>query len=147
MEYLAQLLTSFVGAAGFGIIFNIPKEAIIRSGITGMCGWICYYVLSQNGVDLFLATATASTLIAVMSQAFARLYKMPMVIFIVGGIIPLVPGGLAYDAMRNFVLADYSLALSLAARATLISGSIALGLVLSEALFQIYKRLIGQQGQ
>ena len=34
----------------------------------------------------------------------SRYYKRPMIIFIVAGIIPLVPGGLAYDATKNLVI-------------------------------------------
>ena len=36
-----------------------------------------------------------------------------MIIFSVAGIIPLVPGGTAYNAMRNIVEKDYALHLNL----------------------------------
>jgi len=137
MEYLAQLVTSFIGSAGFGIIFNAPRESIVKCGFVGMIGWICYYILTQNGIDSIPATASASALIALISQFFAKLYKTPMTIFIVGGIIPLVPGGMAYNAMRSFVENDYNSAINYAAKSFLISGSIAIGLILSEVLYQI----------
>lgn len=137
MEYLAQLVTSFIGSAGFGIIFNAPRESIVKCGLVGMIGWICYYILTQNGIDSIPATAIASALIALISQFFAKLYKTPMTIFIVGGIIPLVPGGMAYNAMRSFVENDYNSAINYAAKSFLISGSIAIGLILSEVLYQI----------
>lgn len=145
MDYLAQLVTSFIGSAGFGIIFNVPRETVLKCGFVGMTGWICYFFLTQNGVDIIPATAIASTLIAVISQFFAKLYKTPMTIFTVGGIIPLVPGGMAYNAMRHFVENDYNTAISLAAKAFLISGSIAIGLVFSEVLHQIFKRIINRK--
>jgi len=137
MEYLAQLVTSFIGSAGFGIIFNAPRESIVKCGFVGMIGWICYYTLTQNGIDSIPATAIASALIALISQSLAKLYKTPMTIFIVGGIIPLVPGGMAYNAMRSFVENDYNSAINYAAKSFLISGSIAIGLILSEVLYQI----------
>jgi uncharacterized membrane protein YjjB (DUF3815 family) len=46
----------------------------------------------------------------------------------------LVPGGLAYDATRNFVEFNYNLAIQFAAKALMTSGAIAVGLVLSEVL-------------
>ncbi|MGM9925916.1 MAG: threonine/serine exporter family protein [Bacillus sp. (in: firmicutes)] len=141
MEYIAQLVTSFIGSAGFGVIFNVPRETVLKCGFVGMSGWICYFVLSQNGMDIIPATAIASTLIAVISQSFAKLYKTPMTIFTVGGIIPLVPGGMAYNAMRHFVENDYNTAISLAAKAFLISGSIAMGLVFAEVINQIFMRI------
>ncbi|MEH6942510.1 threonine/serine exporter family protein [Bacillus sp. JJ722] len=145
MAYLAQLVTSFIGSAGFGIIFNVPRETVLKCGFVGMIGWIVYFTLTQNGMDIILATAIASTLIAVISQMFAKIYKTPMTIFTVGGIIPLVPGGMAYNAMRHFVENDYNTAINLAAKAFLISGSIAIGLVFSEVLHQIYKRIINRR--
>lgn len=145
MEYIAQLITSFIGSAGFGIIFNVPKQSLLKCGFVGMVGWICYYALSQNGMDIIPATAIASTLIAVISQFFAKMYKTPMIIFTVGGIIPLVPGGMAYNAMRHFVENDYNTAINLAAKAFLISGSIAIGLVFSEVLHQILMKYLNRR--
>ncbi|MGN1400003.1 MAG: threonine/serine exporter family protein [Bacillus sp. (in: firmicutes)] len=145
MEYIAQLITSFIGSAGFVVLFNAPKESLVKCGFVGMAGWICYYVLSDLGMNLIPATIIAATLITVISQSFARIYKTPMIIFIVGGIIPLVPGGTAYDAMRNFVENDYNTAVNLAAKAFLVSGSLAMGIVISEVLFQIYNRVLAKK--
>jgi uncharacterized membrane protein YjjB (DUF3815 family) len=63
-----------------------------------------------------------------------------MIIFNVSGIIPLVPGVLAYDAMRRVVENDYNAAIPLAAKAFMISGAIAIGLVLSEVINQIIRK-------
>ena len=137
---IEQLITSFIATAGFGLLFNVPKEMVLRCGLSGMIGWIFYFNLVEMGVDSVAASGTASILIGVIGQLFARRYKTPIIIFNVTGIIPLVPGGLAYDAMRHFVVNDYSVALPLAAKAFLISGAIAVGLVLSEMINQIIAR-------
>lgn len=135
-----QLITSFVASAAFGIIFHAQKESLIKCGIVGMAGWYIYYQMTTIGYDSVPASLVASFFVALVSQFFARRYKTPIIIFNVAGIIPLVPGGLAYDAMRNFVVNDYSLALSLAAKAGLISGAIALGLVFSEVINQLIRK-------
>ena len=141
MDYIAQFVTSFIGSAAFGIIFNVPRESVFKCGLVGALGWICYFGLSEIGLSIIGATAAASSLIAIISQTFARFYKTPMIIFTVGGIIPLVPGGMAYNAMRNFVENNYNEAITLAAKAFLISGSIAIGLVFSEVLYQLFMKL------
>ncbi|WP_407936236.1 threonine/serine exporter family protein [Litchfieldia alkalitelluris] len=137
---IAQLITSFIASAAFGIIFNAPKNSLIKCGFVGMVGWVLYYYLVELNVDYVFATISASFVIAIFSHIFAKIYKTPMIIFSVAGIIPLVPGGLAYDAMRNFVENDYSEALPLAARAFMISGSIAIGLVFSEVINQVVRK-------
>jgi uncharacterized membrane protein YjjB (DUF3815 family) len=137
--YLEHLLTSFIAAAAFGIIFNAPKQSLFKCGIVGMLGWIIYMLMILNEADAVLATLLASFVVAVISQVFAKMYKTPVIIFSVAGIIPLVPGGLAYDAMRNFVQNDYNAAINLAAKAFMISGSIAVGLIFSEVINQIIR--------
>jgi uncharacterized membrane protein YjjB (DUF3815 family) len=139
MIFLEHLLTSFIAAAAFGIIFNAPKQSLFKCGIVGMLGWIIYMLMILNETDAVLATLLASFVVAVISQVFAKMYKTPVIIFSVAGIIPLVPGGLAYDAMRNFVQNDYNAAINLAAKAFMISGSIAVGLIFSEVINQIIR--------
>lgn len=137
---LAQLVTSFIASAAFGIIFNAPRESLVKCGFTGMAGWVLYYLLVMRDISSIMATLAATLLVAVISQFFSRRYKTPIIIFSVAGIIPLVPGGLSYDAMRHFVENDYNTAIQLAARAFMLSGAIAMGLLFSEVLNQLIKK-------
>ncbi|RFU67340.1 threonine/serine exporter [Peribacillus saganii] len=137
---IAQLITSFIASAGFGILFNTPKKSLLQCGLSGMIGWAFYIFLADNYVDSALAALIASLVVGLVSQYFAKRYKTPVIIFSVAGIIPLVPGGLAYDAMRNFVENDYNVALQLAAKTFIFSGAIAIGLVFSEVINQIIRK-------
>lgn len=114
----------------------------MKCGLVGMVGWIIYFTMVEYQVDSVPASLTASFFVAIISSFFARKYKMPTIIFIVGGIIPLVPGGLAYNSMRNFVSNHYDIALQLAAKVVLIAGAIAMGIVCSEVLNQIIKKYV-----
>ena len=55
----------------------------------------------------------------------------------VPGIIPLVPGGLAFDATKNLVLLDFSKAINTMLEVTLIVGAIALGLLFADQISKI----------
>lgn len=140
MVFVEQLVTSFVASATFVILFNAPKESLFKCGLSGMLGWIVYFGLTYYGFGPIVGTLAASFLIAVISQIFAKRYKMPIIIFSVAGIIPLVPGGLAYDTMRNIVESDYNTALALAVRASMLSGAIAVGLVFSEVINHVFRK-------
>ncbi|MEH7303789.1 threonine/serine exporter family protein [Neobacillus drentensis] len=142
MAILAQALTSFIATGAFGILFNAPKESLVKCGLIGMGGWLIYFQLEAYSNNAILATLAATIFIAVLSQELAKFYKTPVIIFSVAGIIPLVPGGLAYDAMRNFVENDYYSAITLAAKVFMLAGSIAFGLVFSEVINQITKKII-----
>ncbi|WML46453.1 threonine/serine exporter family protein [Neobacillus sp. PS3-40] len=145
MTILAQLITSFIGTGAFGIIFNAPKNSLIKCALIGMGGWAIYFIIDGVYGDAVLATLAAALFIGVVSHVLAKIYKTPVIIFSVAGMIPLVPGGLAYNAMRNFVENDYNSALQLAAEAFMISGAIAFGLVFSEVINQVIRKLISNK--
>ncbi|WJQ08003.1 threonine/serine exporter family protein [Geobacillus stearothermophilus] len=135
-----QLLLSFVASTLFGMIFNVPPRLLPHSGFVGMSGWTVYMLTVRSGVDSVIATFMAAFFVAFLSNAFARRYRAPATIFIVPGILPLVPGGTAFEAMRHVVMNDYNAAIPLAAKAFMISGAIAMGLIFSEVVNQLVKR-------
>lgn len=145
MTILAQLVTSFIAASGFGVLFGAPKKALIQCGTVGMLGWILFYFLTQDGMDAIPATIFAAILVAILSYICAKMYKIPIIIFNVSGIIPLVPGGMAYHAMRAFVEKDYAMAVEHSAQVMLIAGGIAIGLMFSEVIKQINHKLIARK--
>ncbi|KIL37913.1 membrane protein [Gordoniibacillus kamchatkensis] len=138
---LEQLVISFIASAGFGIVFNVPKDTLLKCGFVGMLGWLVYLLLTGRGFDEILASLGASIVVTALSQVFARLYKTPIIVFSVAGVIPLVPGGLAYDAMRSVVENRYDQAVQLAAKAFMISGAIAIGLMFSEVVYLLLRRV------
>lgn len=142
MDYLIQFIMSFIATASFGVIFNAPIKAIPVCGLVGSVGWMVYYTFLQLNATEVHATFLASFVVAVVAQVFARWLKTPMIVFYVAGIIPLVPGGIAYNSMRSIVELDYTSGIEFGMRAFMISGAIAMGLVFAEVILQlIYKTL------
>lgn len=140
-NFFVHFFTSFIASACFGVVFNAPKKSLLQCGFVGSIGWCIYIYLVTYHTNAIVASLVGAIVIAMISHYCSRIYKTPMIIFSVAGIIPLVPGGLAYDAMRNFVENDYSTALALAAKAMMIAGAIAIGLVISEVIFQIIMKI------
>lgn len=135
-----HLVTSFIASAAFGILFNAPRRNLLQCGFVGMLGWLLYILCLKTWADPIMSTMIASFFVTVVSQVLAKLYKTPIIIFSVSGIIPLVPGGLAYDAMRNVVENQYDVAVQMAAKAFMLSGSIAIGIVFSEVINQVIRK-------
>ncbi|KOS63091.1 threonine/serine exporter family protein [Lysinibacillus agricola] len=142
MDYIIQLIVSFFATAGIAIIFNVPRKTLIYCGFVGVVGWMIYFVLTEQGLDIVNASFFSAFVIAIVAHLYARRFKMPMIIFIVGGIIPLVPGGMAYNAMRNVVEDDYIQGLQYGLKAFLITGAIVMGLVFAEVLIQLIFRSV-----
>lgn len=132
---------SFIATMAFGIVFNVPKKTVLSGGLIGMIGWVSFsWLTSIFQYNMVASTLIASFIVATLSQIFSRLHKMPVTVFSVAGIIPLVPGGLAYETMRHFIEDDYLAAIALATKTLLISGAIAFGLIFSGILSQTLQR-------
>lgn len=82
--------------------------------------------------------------LGIMSHVMARVYKEPSTIFLIPGIIPFVPGGLAYDATSSIILSDYTGAVNIIMEVIISAGSIAAGILFAEqfALLFIKKRRV-----
>lgn len=142
LTLLYQFILSFFASMGFGILFNAPRRALIQCGLTGAAGWLVYYIFLNMDVNQILASFAGGIVLTAVSIFNSRKMKMPIVIFITCGIIPLVPGGTAYQAMRNVVLEDYQLAFSFGIEAALIASAIALGIITSEMVHSLMNTLL-----
>ena len=81
----------------FGILLNIPRRAYHYAGAIGGASWAFYWaVYYQLHLGLALSNLLAAIMIGVLSMVAARWQKMPMIIFNVPALVPLVPGGQAY---------------------------------------------------
>ena len=140
MDILIQIGLSFIATSCFGVIFNAPIKAIPWCGIVGSVGWTLYHLLSEAGVYEVHASFVGAFVVTIVAHIYARRFRMPMIVFSVSGIIPLVPGGIAYNAMRNIVEVDYLTGMEYGMRAFLISGAIAMGLVFAEVIMQLMYR-------
>ncbi|MGE7918724.1 threonine/serine exporter family protein [Viridibacillus sp. NPDC093762] len=142
MFWVTQGVLSFLATAGFGIIFNAPKKTLFHCGLVGAIGWLIYYSLLKQGVDAVIASFAGSFVISIVAHMLARRFKMPMIIFSVAGIIPLVPGGMAYNAMRHVVENEYLESIQDAAKAFILTGAIVMGLVFAEVFMQLIFNII-----
>ncbi|EOL45937.1 threonine/serine exporter family protein [Enterococcus caccae] len=131
---LTQFSFSFLAAAAYAIITNVPRRSLIACGISGASGWMFYWFAIQLGANAALGSLLGALSVAAVSFVCSRKLKLPVTIFNIPGMVPLVPGGLAYQAVRNLVIGNYETAIASMVQAIMIAGAIALGLVLSEVL-------------
>ena len=148
MVWITQGVLSFLAAAGFGVLFNAPRKTLFYCGFVGMTGWLVYFAFQRVTEDAVQASFLGAFTVALVAHFFAKRFKTPMIIFSVAGIIPLVPGGLAYNATRHVVENDYLKSISFAAQAFMVSGAIAMGLVFAEVMIQLlFRSGVGRRGR
>ena len=138
MNWPLEAFLSFLAAGAFGVVFNAPRRTLVSCGLVGMSGWLIYRICFLAFDDSVQATFAGAFAVALVAHILAKKFKMPMIVFSVAGIIPLVPGSKAYNAMRNIVENNYLEAIAFAADALMVSGAIAMGLVFAEVLMQMF---------
>ena len=102
VSILINIAVSFLSTFGYCIIFNIPKRQLVYCGLLGVVSWMIYYVMTYFGLDEVFATFCATSAVVLFSRVLARFRKCPVTIFLIPGIIPIIPGSLIYYTAYNF---------------------------------------------
>ena len=99
---IIQVLASFVGSFGFAVLYNLRGKKLCMAGISGMVSWIAYLIVWNEMPSTFVANLAAAAVATIYAETMARILKTPVTVFLITGIIPLVPGGNLYYTM-NYV--------------------------------------------
>lgn len=127
MEQYLPCLYAFLACAGFCIVFEVRRPLfILLSCVTGAVGWLVFLLLAAIGSDV-VRYLLATIVVSVLSEIFARILKAPATIFLVIGIVPLVPGGGLYYAMDALINGDYTLFAQKGIETAACAGAIAAG--------------------
>ncbi|MDR0921657.1 MAG: threonine/serine exporter family protein [Lactobacillales bacterium] len=132
LKALQEVFFSFLATMAFAVVCNVSRYALIYCGATGAAGWLVYWIIIQLGGNMPIATLAGSLVVAFFSSFFAKKAKMPVTVFNIPGIVPLVPGALAYEAVRSLAQGDYYPAIQIGTDVVMSAGAIALGLILAE---------------
>ncbi len=133
---LLQILSAFIATAAFSVLFYLPKRYIIHSGMTGCFGWLIYLVGLEILNDKVLSTLTATILVALASHILARVYKTPVTMFLIPGIIPFVPGAGMYQIVTGIVEGNVESTSFYFFETIQVAGSIALGIFIIDTFFR-----------
>lgn len=145
MDWILNLVFSFTASFFFAVVFDAPKKLFLPAGIVGAVGWMMGQTMGELfDLPLVMVNFIGAFTLGIMSHIMARVYKDPSTIFLIPGIIPFVPGGLAYDATSSIILSDYTGAVNIIMEVVISAGSIAVGILFAEqfALYFIRKRRV-----
>ncbi len=142
MQWVDLLLAGFWGAgaaAGLSYCFNISRYDIIWGAVTGGIGWTVYTLAGAEGTAAYFWGALA---VAGVSELLAVLIKNPATVYLVPGLLPLVPGGGMFMTMRAAVQGSLDEALSVGLSTLTAAGAIALSVALVSSTSRIITAVI-----
>ncbi len=130
MNIFIEITANFILVLGFGILLQAPKKSLLFLGLTGTISWTAFLSTHQLTTNIIIATFIAALTVGLCGEFFARLQKLPSTIFIVAGILPLVPGVPAYQMMLYLINGQYLQGVEQAVTTLLIAGAISFGIAI-----------------
>jgi uncharacterized membrane protein YjjB (DUF3815 family) len=129
LEFLLNFSLSFVATVGFAVIFNAPRRELINCGITGAVGWVIYHYVVKKTGDSTMASLFGSMAASAGSRMLAYSRQAPSTLFLIPGIIPLVPGYFIYNLMLSLTEKDFYKSYVSGVGTLQIAAAIAIGIV------------------
>lgn len=139
-ELLVHISFSYLATVAFAVCINVPRRALNACGICGMAGWVTYWGLFQLGTGRTLANVAGSLVLGIIGLFFAHYKRMPAILFNIPGIVPLVPGATAYQAVYEMVFGSVNKAVVYTVRVLMVAGAIAIGFMLTSLFSEIWAR-------
>ena len=143
-ELILAVFGSFIAIIGFAVLVETPRKYVLQAG-----GGV-YFFSSQSGLDVVTASFLSALAMSLLAHIFARIFKAPVTVFLIAGILPTVPGAGMYRTVYYIIADDrthaaYYLVQTLEMAYYLvqtleIAGVIALAIFIMDALFRLRPR-------
>ena len=137
MEILVKCICSFIACFALGIQFNIRFRHLIAAAIGSLVSQLVFTAAAAYDVSELKCCFIAAASVALYSEILARICKAPVNMYLIVGIVPLVPGGLIYYTMLALVMGDNATFIDRAVDAFGTAGAIAMGIFIVSSLFRI----------
>ena len=128
-ELAAQFFIAGVGTLCFAVLFACPRKSLFFCGLVGAVGWFVYELAVMLGADSAAASLLAVIPLTLLTRVFAITLKLPVTVFLLSGIFPLVPGAGIYWTAYYLVTGQMGQAVSSGFVAVKAAIAIVLGIV------------------
>ena len=140
MDMILHCLYAALASAGFAFVFELRRwQHILAASFTGAMSWLVYLLL-EDVMGAVACNFMATVAVAILSEVFARMFKSPATVFLIIGIVPLVPGGGLYYTMDALIDGNMELFVQKGLEAASIAGAIAAGSSLVSSVVRILPR-------
>jgi uncharacterized membrane protein YjjB (DUF3815 family) len=136
LTHLLQVLAATLGTLGLAILFQVPYRQWFPCSLVGGFGWLVSSVLVHFGLPIVLSTVVATTVITILARLLSVLREVPVSVFLLTGIFPLVPGVKIYLAAAYAFSKDLALFGETGMEALMQSGAIVMGILMASSIPQ-----------
>lgn len=136
-----QVAGAFFAVLGFSLILEVPKKLLLHTGLIGAVGWWIYLMVHNYwGSTVVLAAFWSAMVVSLLSHTAARILKAPVTVFLIGGILPVVPGAGMYRTAYSVIMESSEMVYKNLQETLLIAGAIAIAIFIMDSMFRLFQR-------
>ncbi|MBE6665487.1 MAG: threonine/serine exporter family protein [Ruminococcaceae bacterium] len=139
-EFLFAAFSAGVAIIGFYLLFDTPKKYFFVCGLNAAFAWSVYLITDSCGLNGLWASFFSTLAADFFAYYSARILKAPMILFLVAGILPMVPGISIYQGVYSFMFGIGN-ASEILTGAFMTTGVIALAIFLMDTVLDMEKRI------
>ena len=136
---IIPFVSAFFATMGFALLYNVRKKNLIIASLCGAFAWMVYLVADKFTDSIIIPYFVSGISIALYSELAAPIFKAPVTVFLIPGIIPLVPGLTIYRTMEDCLFGNITGFAEGLVNTLKIGVAISLGLILISSFFRIFR--------
>ena len=140
-EEVLLVLCAGLGTLGFALFFHVRPNHLFLATLGGALSWVLYLVVREQTGSVFCSALVAAMGICFWAECFARLRKAPATIFLIPGIVPLLPGGALYYTMNAIISEDMVCMIQKAKETGMMVLGIVLGILVASEIVRVLQWL------
>lgn len=136
LSTIIKIVGVFLSIFAFSVYLETPKKHVIKAGLVGAIGGTVYLICVNFRMGEVLASFLSALAVSFVSHVFARIFKTPVTLFLIAGILPTVPGAGMYRIVHHILIKDEAMTAFYMIQTLEIAGAIALAIFLMDSLFR-----------
>lgn len=139
-ETTVRVFGAFLAIYSFAYLIETPKKYVLRAGLVGALGCLVYTIGINTGLGEVLSSFLSALSVAFLSHTFARIFKAPVTLFLIAGILPTVPGTGMYQTVHYIIEGNQKMTAYYLTQTLEIAGVIALAIFVMDTVFGLLKK-------
>lgn len=140
--WLMQVCFGGIAILGFSIRSNIKGWKLIFTSLGGAICWGLYLMFLGWSKSLLLSVFLATLSVCLYSEIMGKIYRIPVSVFVICAIIPLVPGSSLYYSMKAYIDGNNMEFLSRMGQTLMIAGAISVAIAVMSSITNLFRSMI-----
>lgn len=139
-QLIRDFIFAFIATLGFCFLYRTPKRLVLIGALLGAVTYLFFDFFSHLLNHTFFSCFISCILMAILAKVFAGRFRTPAMIFILPGMIALVPGAGIYHSIVSLIQEDYSGFVKYASDTMFIAFAISSAIALVNMFFKVFSR-------